>query len=1132
MTAFDLATWVEQNRQRLLQECLVAVRYQDIGALADEADDQLRNEIAPLCRTLFDAIEADEVVPSPDLVVWARRCQSHRGMSLSDLLKVVSALRTGFGEVIVRTIGPAQAYTVWQGLFPVFDRVAQYLTDLYTDAIEQILSEHLKETAHLTRSLMGARDEANQALVRLRGVYDALQSLGTTLTDANEVFTRLTGELGRALDAGHCALWLTGIGQPQAAALYVSESQFADPLTAVALPECAKDAVFNAVLAAGTSRVIDAAPQLPPCEAALLDQLHADSLLLAPFIVQEIPIGIVTLGRAAGEPSFDGTEATLVESVVTQAEVAIQNAGLYEELRELNRSLEVRIASRTRELEREKERLETLYAVGQELSTTLDVETVLVKTLQRIAGAVGAEHAAIVVYDQEAQTLRSGARVGEPIPAMVDGPAISLAAAPGLVRCAIEERACVLVPDTEEGADPVQLDQEVEGPRSLIASPLIVGEDVRGVLLVAADPPDAFDREQERLVIASAHQVAQAMNNALLYRREQIERTKTQAVLQSIADGVIVNDTQDNVIAINAAAQQILGQDAGAVLGQSVWRLFDIFEPNGRGDALAALTQITSAPLSWVGEVVETTLQVRDRVVSARMTPVVSTERKPMGAVTALRDITREVEADRAKSEFVSTVSHELRTPLTSIKGYSDLIFAGAVGPINDHQKRFVDIIRNNADRLTALINDLLDISRIESGRIKLDVEPQQLDEIVQEVADSLRDSITDKGLVLELNVGQDLPQVMGDRTRLIQIITNLLTNASKFTDRGWIRISLLRLDGALRLDVSDSGIGISTEDQSKIFERFYRADTPVMEGRGGTGLGLAITKELVELHGGRMWVTSEVDVGSTFTVVLPAAATEMLPGKAEMLPIGTRKILVVDDEPDILALLEHQLNAQGYRVVTASTGAQAIAKAISEKPDLITLDLLLPDRHGLDVLRELKERPQTKRIPVIVLSVAQDETDGYRLGALDYIVKPVDEERLLESITQILHSKGRILIAEDTEGTATMLFELLSRYGYQALLAVNGYETLAVARREQPDLILLDLKMPGMDGYEALTHLKKDPQTRNIPILVMSAHAVDPVQERLRVQDLGADDFFAKPLSLDVLLREIQNTVFEAGEA
>jgi PAS domain S-box-containing protein len=1125
MTVFDLAQWVEQNRSRLLQECLVAVRYQDVEALANETDEGLRNEIAPLCHSIFDAIEADQTGPSSDLVAWARRGQSHHGMSLTDLLKIVSALRTGFGEVIVRTIEPARAHAVWQELFPVFDRVAQSLTDLYTEAIEQILSEHLKESAYLTRSLMRATDEADRALVRLRAIYDLLQALGTTLTDANEVFARLADELGRALDADHCALWLSDLGRPEVAALYTR-----DPSATLNLPVCAKDTIFGAILAEGKSRVLNANPGLDPCEAALLDQLHARALLLAPFVVQEIPIGVVTLGRSTGGAPFDKTEITLVESVVSQAEIAVQNAGLYEEIRELNRSLEVRVASRTRELEREKERLETLYAVGQELSTSLDVRAVLEKTLQQIARAVGAEHGTILVYDQDTATLSNGAQIGDALFEMAEEHAISLAFVPRLIRRAIEERSHILVPDTEREAGWTPRDQGDAGPRSLIVSPLTVGPDVRGVLVIAAGAAHVFDRDQQRLVAASAHQIAQAMNNALLYRREQTERTKTQAVLQSIADGVIVNDTQDNVIAINSAAEEILNQGQDAVLRQSVWQLFDVFEPNGRGDALAALTQMTSSPLSWVGRMVETTLQIGKRIISAHMTPVVGANQQPLGAVTALRDITHEVEADRAKSEFVSTVSHELRTPLTSIKGYSDLLFAGAVGPINDQQKHFLDIIRNNADRLTALINDLLDISRIESGRIKLDIEPQQLDDIVHDVTESLRDAIVEKGLDFEIDVHEDLPQVMGDRTRLVQIVTNLVSNAYKYTDEGWIRVSLSQLDGAVRLDVADSGIGISTEDQSKIFERFYRADTPIMEGRGGTGLGLSITKELVELHGGRLWVTSEVGTGSTFTVVLPAAAEEMLSDTLQMVPAGGRKILVVDDEHDILSLLQHHLNAQGYEVITATTGAQAIAKAISEKPDLITLDLLLPDRHGLDVLRELKERPQTTHIPVIVLSVAQDETDGYRLGALDYIVKPVDENQLLKSISQILHSKGKILIAEDTEDTATMLFELLGRYGYQTLLAANGYEALAVARREQPGLILLDLKMPGMDGYEALTHLKKDPQTRNIPILVMSAHAVDPVQERLRLQEMGATDFFAKPLSLDALLRGIQHIAFDSS--
>jgi PAS domain S-box-containing protein len=616
-----------------------------------------------------------------------------------------------------------------------------------------------------------------------------------------------------------------------------------------------------------------------------------------------------------------------------------------------------------------------------------------------------------------------------------------------------------------------------------------------------------------------------------LLRREQEERSKNQAVLQSIADGVIVNDTQDKVIVFNAAAEEILETKRETIIGQEVWRLFDVFEKDGRRDALVALEAISTSPLGSAGQAIETTLETKGKVISAHMAPVVTEASEALGMVTALRDITREVEADRAKTEFVSTVSHELRTPLTSIKGYTDLIYAGAVGSVNEQQKRFLGIIKNNADRLTALINDLLEISRIVTGRIKLKIETVDLVEIVQDVCDTLREQIESKGLRLELDMPEHIDEVLGDRNRLTQIVTNVVGNSYKYTDEGWIRVSISLLGGAVRLDVADSGIGISVRDQVKIFERFYRADTPVMEGRGGTGLGLAITKDLVELHGGRIWVKSELEVGSTFTVVLPTATQELPSLVLADLPAGAKKILVVDDERDILALLRHHLGTQCYQVITASTGGQAITKAIQEQPDLITLDVLLPDRNGFDVLRELKARPETAHIPVIILSVVQDEAQIYRLGAVDYIVKPLNEKQLLDSVSRILNLKGKILIAEDMTDTANLLIEMLSAHGYEPLHADDGYETLAVARREQPGLILLDLRMPGMDGYEALTRLKKDPETRHIPILVMSAHAVDTVQERLRVQEMGAEDFLSKPFSLEKILEEIERIVFDESK-
>jgi DNA-binding response OmpR family regulator/two-component sensor histidine kinase len=448
------------------------------------------------------------------------------------------------------------------------------------------------------------------------------------------------------------------------------------------------------------------------------------------------------------------------------------------------------------------------------------------------------------------------------------------------------------------------------------------------------------------------------------------------------------------------------------------------------------------------------------------------------------------------------------------------------VGSVNEQQQHFLSIVRNNADRLAILISDLLDISRIDTGRVKLNMERIILTEVVREVAESLRGQVESKGLRFEMDLPEQVEPIIGDPMRLAQVVTNLVGNSCKYTDQGWVRVKVSSLGGAVRLDVADSGIGISVEDQRRVFDRFYRADTPLVEGRGGTGLGLAISKELVELHGGRVWVESELGVGSTFTVILPTSAQQLSSSILEKLPAGAKKILVVDDERDILALLRYQLGIQHYQVITASSGEQAIAKAIEEQPDLITLDVLLPDRPGFSVLRELKARPETSHIPVIILSVVRDETSGYRLGAVDYVLKPIDKERFLRSISTALDVKEKVLIAEDDPDTAEMLAELLSRNEYVPLHAVNGYETLALARREHPGLILLDLRMPGMDGYEALTRLKRDPETHDIPILVMSAHAADPIQERLKVQSMGAEDFLSKPLSMEELMAEIERAL------
>jgi PAS domain S-box-containing protein len=1061
-----------------------------------------------------------------DLADWAQRCQQRENVSLADMLQVVFALRTTC-EDLLQSGDAGQLIEFWRTVLPCFDRIIAGLSEINTQAMERTLTERLQEAAYLNASLVRATEDADRALVQLRSIYDISQTLVTALNNVEDIFSRLVQKLGSALQAHHCALWLNDVGTLHIVAAY--DEANVPPIT---VPEDDKECSLGVVLRSGESQVLCRGETARPGDERLMAGLQADALLVAPLAVQEIPIGVLTLGRGDGDKVFDSTEVDLVESVVSQAAIAIQNAGLYEEIRLLNRSLEERVASRTQELAKEKERIGSLYTLGRELSTTLDLDDVLATTLELVTQAVGAKQGSIVLLDHETDALVYGARLGEHGPLPLNREIFEI----DVATWVLQNRETALIDDVSQDERWLSARENALAARSLIAAPLIVGDDVHGVLVISNDLPSVFNESQLQLVAASAQQVAQAMSNARLYnyvrrsadrlgqllRSEQQERSRTGAILQSIADGVIVNDTQHKVIAFNAAAEEILGAKRENVLGQDVWLLFDVFEENGRNDALAALEAISGSPIASMGQVIETTLEIGRKVISAHMAPVVTENQELLGVVTALRDITREVEADRAKSEWVSTVSHELRTPLTSIKGYTDLIHAGAVGPTNEKQDRFLDIIRNNVDRLTALTSDLLDISHIENGRVKLKSEAVDPVQIVQDVVESLRGQVEEKGLRLELELPDHVDEIVGDRTRLTQIVTNLIYNACKFTDDGWIRVSLSPLGGAVRLDVADSGIGISTEDQSRIFERFYRADTPVMDGRGGAGLGLAITKDLIELHGGRIWVESELGVGSTFTAVLPSATQELPSSILAELPAGAKKILVVDDERDTLALLRHQLATQGYHVITAATGGQAITKAIKEQPDLITLDILLPDRHGFDVLRELRAHAETSHIPVIILSAVQDETNGYRLGAVDYIVKPLDAQRLVHSISHVLSRKDKILIAEDVPDTAEFLIGLLKKQGYEPLHAIDGYETLLAARRERPGLILLDLQMPGMDGYEALTRLKKDPETREIPILVMSAYAADPVQERLKVKTMGAENFLSKPFSVTELLAEI----------
>ena len=475
----------------------------------------------------------------------------------------------------------------------------------------------------------------------------------------------------------------------------------------------------------------------------------------------------------------------------------------------------------------------------------------------------------------------------------------------------------------------------------------------------------------------------------------------------------------------------------------------------------------------------------------------------------------REVEhANRLKSEFLASMSHELRTPLNAIIGFSDLLGEQSAGELSEKQKRFVAHIAQGSRHLLSLINDILDLSKIEAGRMELKTENFGVEAAVNEVLAAVRPAAIKKTLRLESDVSAEI-DIEADRTRFKQILYNLLSNAVKFTpEGGQVRVDVHADAGVCHLRVIDTGIGIAPEELGTIFESF-RQGAPTTKGiREGTGLGLTITKRLVELHRGRTWVESHVGKGSQFYVDLPlrpeskrssavASGVEVSPRRAAPL------VLIVEDEEPAKELLAHHLESEGFQTAWAASGDAAVKEAARLLPDAITLDLLLPDGNGLNTLHELKGNPATAGIPVIIATVLDDRATGLALGAAEYLTKPVEKERLVAAVRKHIPvtSKGseKILIVDDETQTRYLLAEILEAEGYSALLATSGKEALDIMDRTVPAAVLLDLLMPGMDGFEVLARLRADRFLRDLPVLVLTAkHLTDDDLRKLNGEIRG----------------------------
>lgn len=591
---------------------------------------------------------------------------------------------------------------------------------------------------------------------------------------------------------------------------------------------------------------------------------------------------------------------------------------------------------------------------------------------------------------------------------------------------------------------------------------------------------------------------------------------RSQAILDNMADGLVAVDHDGLVQAVNPAFSKILflEHDIGGK------RAVDVMPSE-----LSALAKRSMDEC----EVTKTEIQLSGERTGAAVASPISTEdesgKKCVGSVVILRDITLEKEIDRMKTDFIATVSHELRTPLTSVLGFAKLtknkleqsIFSHVPAADTKSQRALsqvrgnIDIIVSEGQRLTTLINDVLDISKMEAGRMEWKMAPLQPMALVDRAMEATTALFTGPEVTMQRDVQGELPEIEGDFDRLLQVLINLISNAAKFTDKGSVTVRARRLGDQLELAVVDTGHGIEQVDQAAVFEKFKQVGDTLTNKPKGTGLGLPICRQIVTAHGGTIGVESTIGQGSTFRVLLPVVRKVGSPSMPPPSPSGRPAVgseldtfmkrvesvvdhalpqaggdvLVVDDDPALREMLRQQLTERGYEVRLATNGYEAIHEARKKRPDVVLLDVMMPEISGFDVAAVLKSDPNTHSIPIIILSIVQDADRGYRLGVDKYLTKPTDAEVLVSEVQRVLQrSRGgrRVLVVDPDPPTASEVQRVLEARGFEIIGTTPAAGALRVIRDKAPDLVIVESS--SAEGQALVRAIRLDKDLENVHVV------------------------------------------------
>ncbi len=701
--------------------------------------------------------------------------------------------------------------------------------------------------------------------------------------------------------------------------------------------------------------------------------------------------------------------------------------------------------------------------------------------------------------------------------------------------------------------------------QSLIVVPLVYHRTLVGFL--------GFDSVREEKTwaeesIGLLKIVGQIFVNALERKRaeEALHRAETRmrSIVENLGEGLLITDLRDQVTYVNGRMVEMFDYTPDEMLGR---RTYELFLPPSEWAAMEARNRRRERGISEQYEILARRKDGSSIWVHVNASPLRNADGGIIGTIGAVTDITARKEAEeelrqakeaaetanRAKSAFLANMSHELRTPLNAILGYSEMLQEEAQEQGWSSLSRDLRRIHAAGTHLLTLINDILDLSKIEAGKMELYLEPFDVVGLVDHVVTTVRPLVEKNANTLVVERGPSLGLMYSDQTRVKQVLFNLLSNAAKFTVEGTIRIAVMReadADGSwLRFSVSDTGIGMTSAQLAILFADFTQADASTTRKYGGTGLGLALCRRFSAMLGGTIRVTSSYGVGSTFTVSLPVGvigppavvSSQWDAGVYERRPEAAASaaadgfegtVLVIDDDPDARALIARSLVKERFRVEIAADGRSGLQRARELRPDVVILDVLMPEMGGWTVLEALKSMPDIAHVPVVMLTAVDEQRRAEGLGAASYIAKPIDRERLAQAIRgclrprQVSERSGRVLIVEDDHATSRMLRTMLEHEGWEVTEVHSGHDALAAVAQQAPALILLDVLLPDMDGFAIINQLETA-SAAPIPIIVITALDLT-AEERVRMHGLVHCTLQKGAYTREDLLRHVRELVVD----